>query len=90
MEGLIMREELEKIVKRYYERFLTESVCRDCDGDRLNISARNVFVDDKSISEVSKLNVEEAIKFFSNIKLSSMKKKISEKIILEILSRLSM
>ena len=29
-------------VKRYYEKFLTESVCRECDGDRLNISARNV------------------------------------------------
>jgi excinuclease ABC subunit A len=75
-------------VKRYYERFLTESICRECGGDRLNVSARNIFVDNKSISEVSKLNVEEAIEFFSNIKLESMKKKISEKIIHEILSRL--
>ena len=40
---------------------------------------RNVYVGDKSISEVSKLNVEEAIEFFSHIKLNSMKKKISEK-----------
>ena len=75
-------------IKRYYERFLTESVCRECDGERLNISARNIFVDNMSISEVSKLNVEEAIDFFSKIKLNNMKKKISEKIIFEILSRL--
>ena len=67
-------------VKRYYEKFLTESVCRECHGDRLNISARNVFVGEKSISEVSSLNVEEAIQFFDNIKLDSMKKKISEKL----------
>ncbi len=75
-------------VKRYYERFLTESVCRECDGDRLNISARNVFVGGKSISEVSNLNVEDAIQFFDTLKLDSMKKKISEKIIYEISSRL--
>ena len=24
-------------VKRYYEKFLTESICRECDGARLNI-----------------------------------------------------
>lgn len=75
-------------VKRYYERFLTESVCRECNGDRLNISARNVFVGEKSISEVSNLNVDDAIKFFDALELDSMKKKISEKIIYEISSRL--
>ncbi len=75
-------------VKRYYENFLTESVCRECDGNRLNISARNVFVGKKSISEVSNLNVEEAIEFFDNLKLDSMKRKISEKIVYEISSRL--
>ncbi len=75
-------------VKRYYEKFLTESICRKCDGDRLNTPARNVFVGEKSISEVSSLNVEEAIQFFENIKLDSMKEKISEKIIYEISSRL--
>ena len=75
-------------VKRYYEKFLTESICRECDGDRLNTPARNVFVGEKSISEVSSLNVEEAIQFFENIKLDSMKEKISDKIIYEILSRL--
>ena len=75
-------------VKRYYEKFLTESICRECNGDRLNISSRNVFVGEKSISEVSNFNVEEAISFFDNLKLDSMKKKISEKIIYEISSRL--
>ncbi len=75
-------------VKRYYEKFLTESVCRECNGDRLNISSRNVFVGEKSISEVSSFNVEEAISFFDNLKLNSMKEKISEKIIYEISSRL--
>ncbi|MEL0280020.1 MAG: excinuclease ABC subunit UvrA [Gammaproteobacteria bacterium] len=75
-------------VKRYYEKFLTESICRECDGTRLNIPARNVYIGEKSISEITDMNVEEAIKFFNHLELDSMRKKISEKIIFEISSRL--
>jgi excinuclease ABC subunit A len=41
-----------------------------------------------SINQITAMNVEEALSFFKNIKLDSMKTKISEKIILEIISRL--
>lgn len=75
-------------IKRYYERFLTESECRDCNGERLNITARNVFVGKLSINQITKLNIEEALVFFEKLKLDSMKTKIAEKIILEIKSRL--
>tara|TARA_Y100000389_G_scaffold172096_1_gene180294 strand:+ start:2173 stop:5022 length:2850 start_codon:yes stop_codon:yes gene_type:complete len=75
-------------IKKYYEKFLTESNCRECDGERLNISARNIFVGEMSINQVSSLNVEEALSFFTNLKLDSMRKQIAEKIIYEIKSRL--
>ena len=75
-------------IKRYYERFLTESDCRECNGERLNITARNIFVNAMSINQITAMNVEEALSFFKNIKLDSMKTKISEKIVLEIISRL--
>ncbi len=76
-------------IKRYYERFLTESDCRACDGERLNISSRNVFVSDMSINQITNLNVEEALKFFDKLKLDNMKMKIAERIIIEIKSRLN-
>ncbi len=76
-------------IKRYYERFLTESHCRACEGERLNVSARNVFVNNTSINQVTNMNVEEALKFFTDLKLDSMKMKIADKIIIEIKSRLS-
>lgn len=76
-------------VKRYYEKFLTESTCRHCNGERLNISARNVFINDMSINEITNMNIEEALSFFKNIKLDKMKKNIAEKILIEIELRLS-
>ena len=68
-------------IKRYYERFLTESECRDCNGERLNITARNVFVGKLSINQITNLNIEDALVFFEKLKLDSMKTKIAEKII---------
>ncbi len=76
-------------IKRYYERFLTESDCRACEGERLNVSARNVFIDSMSINQITNMNVEEALRFFTNLKLDSMKMKIADKIIIEIKSRLN-
>ena len=76
-------------IKRYYERFLTESDCRECKGERLNISARNVFINNISINQITNMNVEEALEFFINLKLDSMKMKIAEKIVIEIKSRLN-
>ena len=75
-------------IKRYYERFLTESNCRACGGERLNISSRNVFINNMSINQVTNMNVEAALEFFTNLKMDSMKMKIAEKIIIEIKSRL--
>ena len=76
-------------IKRYYERFLTESNCRACGGERLNISSRNVFINNMSINQVTNMNVEAAVEFFTNLKMDSMKMKIAEKIIIEIKSRLN-
>ena len=76
-------------IKRYYERFLTESNCRACGGERLNISSRNVFINNMSINQVTNMNVEAALEFFTNLKMDSMKMKIAEKIIIEIKSRLN-
>ena len=76
-------------IKRYYERFLTESDCRACGGERLNTSSRNVFINDMSINQITNMNVDSALEFFTNLKMDSMKMKIAEKIIIEIKSRLN-
>ena len=68
--------------------FLRNEKCSVCDGSRLNKEARNVFISNKSINDITALTIKECFNFFSKINLRGMKKEISEKIILEIQNRI--
>src|SRR6202030_1512330 len=75
-ESATVREELAK--------YRSARACPECQGTRLNRAARNVFVDGKSIPEVSSLSVEHALQFFGNLKLSGWRGEIAAKIVKEI------
>ncbi len=62
--------------------------CPDCLGTRLNRAARNVFIDGRSVPEVSSLSVEKALEFFGQLKLSGWRGEIAVKIVKEIGDRL--
>jgi excinuclease ABC subunit A len=64
--------------------------CYDCDGSRLKLSARRVFVGGKSISEVVNMTLEEAGAFFGGLKLTDFQKAIAERILKEIITRLEL
>jgi excinuclease ABC subunit A len=57
-------------------------------GTRLNRAARNVFVDGKSVPEVSALSVERAIEFFQDAETPGWRGEIAVKIVKEIGDRL--
>ena len=80
-ESNFVREELNK--------YLSKQVCVDCNGTRLCEDARNVFINDRNISDISSLPIGQCFKFFQNISLSGKRKKIADKLITEISSRLS-
>ena len=80
-ESNFVREELNK--------YLSKQVCADCNGTRLSEDARNVFINDKNIADISHLPIGECLEFFKNISLSGKRKKIADKLITEIFSRLS-
>ena len=65
-------------------KYLSVDKCKACDGKRLNESSRNVFIKNKSISDITALTIENCLAFFSNLKLLGMQKEISSKIIFEI------
>jgi excinuclease ABC subunit A len=79
-ESNFVRDELNK--------YLSKQTCEECSGTRLSDNARNVFLAKKNISDVSLLPIEECLSFFKNIILTGKKKKIAEKLITEISSRL--
>src|SRR5450631_237905 len=79
-ESATVREELSK--------YRSSRACPDCQGTRLNRAARNVFVDGKSVPEVSSLSVERALQFFSALELPGWRGEIAVKIVKEIGDRL--
>ena len=91
---------LNRILRKYQEsdssliredmaKFMTLKPCSSCGGTRLNETARNVFIEDFSLPDISELTIEEAFLFFKKLKLKGAKGKIAEKIIKEIIERLN-
>lgn len=79
-ESVAVREELAK--------YLSDKPCPDCHGDRLNRSARHVFVGGSSLPSVVAKSVRDAEAHFQQLKLPGHKGEIADKILKEISSRL--
>jgi len=76
-------------MKEWYSRFMTNLKCPACNGERFKPEILAVTVDYKSISDVAKLSIRQAIQFFSNLKLTEKEKLIATQILKEILARLT-
>ena len=76
-------------VREELTRYLNSQPCPDCNGTRLNRAARNVFVADKSLPEISDLSVGHAREFFQTMALEGWRATIAEKIVKEIGDRLA-
>jgi len=76
-------------VKQWLEGFMTEKLCSECGGKRLRPEALAVTVGDKNIHDISSMSVEEALGFFTAVRLSDVEKQISKQIVKEIKARLS-
>ena len=70
-------------------KLLSESECNECNGSRLNVYARNVFLNGIQINEITCMRINDSLDFIKNMKLSGSKKKIAEKILKEIIDRLT-
>jgi excinuclease ABC subunit A len=82
------RETESGAVREELSRFLNSQSCPDCSGTRLNRSARNVFIAEKSLPEISNMAVGHAREFFDTMRLEGWRSTIAEKIVKEIGARL--
>ena len=69
-------------------RYRGKTDCDECDGSRLRKDALYVQVAGKSIADIVKMNIEQALLFFKNIKLDATDSKVAERLTQEITSRL--
>jgi len=82
------RETKSEFIKTEINKFMSESRCPKCGGERLKKESLAVTVGDKSITDITKLSIKDAVEFFDNIKLSKEKALISKEVIKEIKMRL--
>ena len=78
-----------KKIKTWSKKFMRTIECDKCCGSRLNENVNHFKIDDKDITEISKMDFDELYKWIKllNKKFSEKKLKISEEIIIEIKKR---
>src|SRR5688572_25936190 len=79
-DSLPVREELAK--------YLGSQPCPDCQGTRLNRTARNVFVGSHSLPGIAHLTVGDAKKMFGSLDVAGWRAEVADKIVKEVGDRL--
>lgn len=74
--------------KEYYESFMSNIPCPECEGRRLKKESLAVTVGGKNIYEISSMSIGEAVDFFRNLQLTEREKLIASQILKEINARL--
>lgn len=62
--------------------------CADCGGSRLRPEARNVYIGNINLPQISEKSIGESLEFFQGLTLTGQKAQIAEKILKEIKERL--
>jgi excinuclease ABC subunit A len=75
-------------VRVFLSRYRGYSLCSTCSGTRLRPDARQVKIEGKDICQVCSMTVEQAARFFDQIKLSPQQAAIAEILLTEIQERL--
>ena len=79
-ESMSVREELAKNI--------SSRPCADCGGSRLRPEARNVYIGNINLPQISEKSIGESLEFFQGLTLTGQKAQIAEKILKEIRERL--
>jgi excinuclease ABC subunit A len=75
-------------VRVFLSRYRGYSTCSECNGSRLRMEARQVRIQGRNLCEVCSLTVEDAMKFFDQIKLTPAEAEIADRLLQEIRERL--
>jgi excinuclease ABC subunit A len=76
-------------MRQYYMKFLSDKPCPTCEGERLRKESRAVKVHGKSIVDLSRLTIAEALVFLRDLPLTATEAKIADELLKEIHSRLA-
>jgi len=77
-----------QMVREELAKYLSQKPCGVCDGARLNLSARNVFIEELPIHHLTRFPIRKALAFFHALNLPGKRGEVAAKIIKEIQERL--
>jgi excinuclease ABC subunit A len=75
-------------MREYYQQYLSNVSCTDCDGERVKAESRAVLLGGASITQVTALSVAEARDWFNRLKLDGARATVGKEIKKEIGARL--
>ncbi|KTD58056.1 excinuclease ABC subunit A [Legionella sainthelensi] len=82
------RESDSGMIREELAKYLSSRPCLSCQGARLRVEARHVFIDNKNLPEITAYSIENAYDFFKNLRMTGYKGEIAAKINKEIVERL--
>jgi excinuclease ABC subunit A len=83
------RESESAVIREDLARCLSQRPCPRCEGTRLNLGARHVYVADRTLPAVTALPVAEARRFFAGLDLPGRRGEVALRIMKEVSERLS-
>ncbi|HEX6927954.1 MAG TPA: excinuclease ABC subunit UvrA [Gammaproteobacteria bacterium] len=83
------RETESQMVREELAKYLSTRPCPECEGTRLNMPARHVFVAGHNLPDITATAVGKSKAFFDRLKLPGRKGEIAKKIVKEISDRLT-
>jgi len=82
------RETESQAVREDLARYLTTSKCPACEGSRLKLEARSIFIDGKNLPQITSMPVEKSLAFFQTLNLEGRRGEIAARILKELIERL--
>lgn len=76
-------------VRVFISRYRSGKQCPDCHGSRLRKEVQHIFIQNKSIMDLSRMTIEELNHFFEKIKLTDHQKEVAGEVLKQLKSRLN-
>ncbi|RSD32679.1 excinuclease ABC subunit UvrA [Vibrio pectenicida] len=75
-------------VREDLAKYISTRTCNSCNGSRLRLEARNVFIGDTTLPEIVELSIADTLNFFESLQLEGQRAQIADKVMKEINDRL--
>ncbi|MFC6670945.1 excinuclease ABC subunit UvrA [Marinobacterium aestuariivivens] len=83
------RETESEMVREDLAKYLNMQSCPSCHGSRLRREARHVYIDERTLPEITRLAIGDSHRYFEGLNLTGKQGEIADKILKEIRLRLS-